>query len=287
MNADHVTLGMHDVDSKADNDIAFFATKLAAMCRLDSFAAYKRQAAERLAVEPGDAVLDVGCGLGQDVVEIATAVGPTGRAVGVDASGAFVEHARRAVPTGAPQLEFVHADGERLPFEPNSFDAAKIDRTLQHAARPEKIVAELYRVLKPGGRMVCVEPDWETMTLAGVPAPADTPAAAVEDRDVTRLVLNHWCDHYRQGWIGRRLAPLLRSVGLVGTEVTGHLLTAVGQDDIETAFFWDVAGMVENAKRQAPDAGVVDAWFERYRAAQEGTLTGTLTLFMASGVKPG
>ena len=270
MSADHVTLGMHDVDSRPDADISLFAAKLSAMRELESFASYKRDVVKRLALGPGDAVLDVGCGLGHDVADLAAVVGRDGRAVGVDTSEAFLHH---AASSELPHLKFVLADGERLPFESNSFDAAKIDRTLQHAAHPEAIVDELHRVVRPGGRVVCVEPDWETLTIT------------VDDHATTRVIANHWSDHYRNGWIGRRLEALVHAAGSGAIEVTGHVLRATGHADVETAFFWDVAGMIDNVKRQSPVPDEIDAWLDKYhRADAEGTLAGTLTLFMVSGI---
>jgi ubiquinone/menaquinone biosynthesis C-methylase UbiE len=88
-------------------------------------------------------VLDVGAGAGDDLRALAELVSPGGRVVGVDLN-----------PTSA---EVQRADACALPFADGTFDACRCDRTLQHVADPQKALAEMVRVTKPGGTVVVSE----------------------------------------------------------------------------------------------------------------------------------
>lgn len=109
-----------------------------------------------LEVGPGDRVLDVGCGPGLGVAYAAGA-GAT-RVVGVDASPTMVRHANRrnraAVRGG--RVEIRRADALRLPYADGAFTKAGSLNSLQFWASPEAGLAELVRVLAPGGRVAVV-----------------------------------------------------------------------------------------------------------------------------------
>ncbi len=155
----------------------------------------------------GRAVLDVGCGPGDDTREVAELVGPTGRVVGMDLSGAMVAEARRR---GGP-VEFVPGDVHELPFPTASFDAVRVKLVRIHSPEIDTADDELVRVLRPGGRLAAFDFDIETFTL-------DHP-----DRTTTRAVLNFWADqHHRQGWCGRQTRRRFLARGLTDVTVVPH-----------------------------------------------------------------
>jgi ubiquinone/menaquinone biosynthesis C-methylase UbiE len=92
--------------------------------------------------------IDAGTGAGTLALALAPLVGEV---VGVDIVPELLEAARRAAP---PNATFVEGDATRLPFEAASFDLAGSRLTLHHLARPELAVAELVRVVRPGGRIL-------------------------------------------------------------------------------------------------------------------------------------
>lgn len=123
---------------------------------LGTDARWRRRAVAETALQPADAVLDVACGTGKLTALLADVVGPFGRAEGVDLSPVMVEHAAvqyRAVV----QLHFQVGNALALPFDDGEFDAATIAFGLRNLADFEAGFRELRRVVRPGGRVVCLE----------------------------------------------------------------------------------------------------------------------------------
>jgi arsenite methyltransferase len=104
---------------------------------------------------PGERVLDVGCGGGLDALVAAAAVAPGGEVVGVDMTAEMIERADEAAAMmpGA-SVEFVLAEAEDLPLASDSFDVALSNGCLNLSPRKEKLLGEVFRVLRPGGRLV-------------------------------------------------------------------------------------------------------------------------------------
>src|SRR5262245_4014546 len=115
----------------------------------DRAAEMRREGYHRLGVTDGWSILDVGCGLGEVCADLAELVGPTGRVVGIDASEALIAHARER--WGASRIEFDVGDAEALEFEDATFDAVRAERVVQHLGDPATAIAEMARVVRPGG----------------------------------------------------------------------------------------------------------------------------------------
>jgi SAM-dependent methyltransferase len=106
------------------------------------------------ALEPGDAVLDLGSGSGTDLFCAAVLVGATGRVVGVDITDAQLDKAARLRDRdGFAQVELVEAHIEQLPFDDASFDAVISNGVINLSVLKGQVFAEAARVLKPAGRL--------------------------------------------------------------------------------------------------------------------------------------
>jgi arsenite methyltransferase len=106
---------------------------------------------------PAETVLDVGSGGGIDTILAARAVGPTGRAIGLDLLEEMCERARaHAAEAGVDGwTEFVRGEMEAIPLPDASIDVAVSNGVINLSARKTRALAEIFRILRPGGRM-CV-----------------------------------------------------------------------------------------------------------------------------------
>jgi arsenite methyltransferase len=105
-------------------------------------------------LEPGEVVLDVGSGAGTDSLVAAQMVGSDGRVTGIDMTSEMLAKARAAAAEmGAPNVEFVEGEVERLPFEPASFDVVISNGVIDLVPDKTAVFSEIHRVLRPGGRI--------------------------------------------------------------------------------------------------------------------------------------
>ena len=165
------------------------------------------------------AVLDVGCGDGSDLRRIPALAPPSARLVGVDSSAKSIE-AARAATSGDARFAWHQADvSQGLPFADGEFDAVFSLNLLECVPDRAALVAEMGRVLRPGGRIVCAHWDWDTQTLNGA------------DRTLTRRIIGAFSDWQQDwmaacdDWMGRRLWPTFQRSGLFTGRVETYTLT--------------------------------------------------------------
>jgi demethylmenaquinone methyltransferase / 2-methoxy-6-polyprenyl-1,4-benzoquinol methylase len=120
---------------------------------LGMYGSWRALAVRASGVAPGDPALDVCCGTGDLAIELLDAVSTRGRVVGLDFSEAMLDAARRK----SSQIEWVRGDALALPFGDGEFAAATIGFGMRNLADPLRGFAELARVVRPGGRVVCLE----------------------------------------------------------------------------------------------------------------------------------
>lgn len=232
---------------------------------------YKQIIMEQLALQEDATILDVGCGTGQDTLDLAQAVGPRGRVIGVDNSETMLEAARARAAQMQLPVEYVLADATQLPFADASFDACLASRVFGHLREPERALAEMVRVARIGARIVAADGD---MDLVAVDIP---------DRALARKVLHSACDQMVQGWIGRQMPGLFRAAGLSNIRVEGRLMP------LDYAFF-QIAfrGMLQRAQVAGTisEEELTRFWKALERAEQEQRFFARVGGFVVSGRKP-
>jgi demethylmenaquinone methyltransferase/2-methoxy-6-polyprenyl-1,4-benzoquinol methylase len=120
---------------------------------------WKKIALQHTGLKKGMRALDVAGGTGDLSIEMSKQVGPTGEVVMSDINAAMLEQGRRRLLDKgvAGNVQFVEANAEDLPFEDNSFDCITIAFGLRNVTHQDRALSSMYRVLKPGGRLLVLE----------------------------------------------------------------------------------------------------------------------------------
>ena len=213
----------------------------------------------------GMRLLDLGCGPGSITIGLAEAVAP-GEVVGIDAQPAQVERARAlAAERRIPNVTFEVADAYDLPFPDRSFDAAFMHVILMHLTEPVRALAEVRRLLRPGGVFGVRDPDMGSTIRHPL-----TPILRQHMELVPRVLQHNGGDPYR----ARTHRRLLLEAGFARTEASASVRvqgTAEQCREIARFFKAQLAGMGKTALAQGwidqatLDAipGEWDAWAER------------------------
>lgn len=118
---------------------------------------WRQRAVERARVGPGSDALDICCGTGDLALELRRAIGPDGRVVGSDFSEPMLALARTKSGEQGLAVEFGWADALDLPYGDAGFDAVTVGFGARNLADLDQGLAEMARVLRPGGRLVILE----------------------------------------------------------------------------------------------------------------------------------
>lgn len=213
---------------------------------------------------PGRSVVDVGCGAGRAVRELAER---GVRAVGVDPSEQMIAVARGRWP----EEDFRLAGADELPLTDGSMDGYRADKVFHELAEPERALTEARRVLAPGGRIALIGQDWDTVVID-----SDEPA-------LTRTLVHARADRTTAPRAARRYRTLLLDAGFddVAVKVRTGVFTGPAMLPL-------LIGLTEGAR----STGVItdhqaDTWIAEQRTrADTDRLFLALPMFMATATAP-
>jgi SAM-dependent methyltransferase len=203
-------LGYHRVD--ADPYVVVLLATMVGTAAWEATLRLRSWERAHLGLAHGQRLLDVGCGLGEAALGLARDLGEGGEVVGVDVSERMLRIARSNAGAARCRVRFTVGDACSLDEPDDSFDVARSERTLQWLADPAAAVAEMVRVVRPGGRVSLIDTDWSTFTID---VGDDALAALVRDGMRT--------ERHRPSNVGRRLHDLVGFAGcdpLARTEAT-------------------------------------------------------------------
>ena len=217
----------------------------------------------------------MGCGPGFYCAELAEQVGPSGAVVGLDGSSAMLALARRRC-AGHDNVELREADATALPIGDSDFDAAVTVQVQEYVPDIAAALAELYRVLRPGGRVLVFDVDWETLSIHS------------GDAERTARVLRAWDEHLAHPSLPRALAPRLRSAGFTDVRMTAHAFaTAEFDDDSYGAALVPFIGAFVTG-RQGLTEQEAQAWVaEQRELGERGEFYFAVAQFCFTARKPG
>lgn len=158
---------------------------------------------QALALQPGERVLDIGSGPGFLALQMAEAVGPTGHVTAIDISEPMLAMARARHAAGGAEapVAFQTADARSLPFPDAALDVAVATQTYEYVSDLPRAFAELYRVIRPGGRALILDTDWDSIVWHS------------SDRARMERVLAVWNRHLTDPFLPRTLRAQLERAG--------------------------------------------------------------------------
>jgi SAM-dependent methyltransferase len=271
-------LGYRRVDDDANGDVLI--ASMAGTARWDATLRLRSWERVWLALVPGERLLDVGCGLGEAALGLAEDLGVNGEVLGVDASEQMLRVARSNAASTHARVRFAVGDACCLDEPDDSFDAARSERTLQWLPDPAAAVAELVRVVRPGGRISLIDTDWSTFAIN---VGDDALAGLVRDAMGT--------ERHRPSNVGSRLPDLVAAAGCVlvaRTEAT-QTWTSWNPDESPAPLgCFSMESLADDLVTTGRLAAADHRWFVAtiHDAARRNAFSMHLTMFGAVAVTP-
>jgi ubiquinone/menaquinone biosynthesis C-methylase UbiE len=228
-----------------------------------------------LAPAPGERLFEAGCGSGLLCRQVAPAIAPNGRVTGLDISPGLTRIAQKIAGEAglANRIQWCSGKAEALPFPDACFDKALAARLLLHVSDPENILKEMRRVLRPGGKLVAMDWDFDTVVVD------------YENRDLTRRILHWRCDHYGgNNWSGRQLWKQLVASGFSALKMVPVVSVASREQDSLTLSLIRAAQLTRDGGAITPDEH--DSWVGELKSGMaDGHYFASIVYFIVSGLR--
>jgi SAM-dependent methyltransferase len=228
-----------------------------------------------LALRPGQRVLDIGCGPGLLLRELAQQVGPAGRAFGLDLSEPMLEVARRRC-ADLGHVEFATGDAAILPYEDASLDVVVTTQVYEYVPDIPGALAEVRRVLRPGGRVAILDTDYASLV--------------VHTEDPARLarIVDAWDEHFVHRGLPRILGGQMSDAGFRLRERIA--IPIFNPDHHANAFSWHLTRLIAgfSAGRRNCSAADAKGWLaELEELGRQGRYFFSLNRYLFVGDRPG
>ncbi len=184
---------------KFDDEIS---RKVEALYLTPDVVTQRERVLQALALTTGERVLDIGSGPGLLAYGMAKAVGPKGQVCGIDVSHAMLAMAKKRCGDQA-WTDFRQAEATQLPYPDDNFDASVSTQVYEYVRDIPAALAELHRVLRPGGRAVILDTDYGSLVIH------------TEDGPRMQRVLSAWDEHFVHASLPRLLSRQLREAGFM------------------------------------------------------------------------
>lgn len=221
-------------------------------------------------LKPDTSLLDIGCGFGLETLRLASLT-KDGFAAGIDLSREFIGIAGNRAEKAGMTIDFRVADAGAIPFPDEHFDYVRAERILIYLKDVANALEEARRVLRPGGRLALIEPDFSSTNIN------------VPNRELVRKVMAHEVDTaVIQSWLPGRLTGMLQDLEFSSIELASRVL--VFPQGLAASYF-------ENTGRHAATAGVIDSgeleeWLTHIeRLSKSETLFGSVGYFLFTAQK--
>lgn len=179
------------------------ARRVEAVYTTPDVVAQRREVLRILGLRAGEHVVDIGAGPGFLAAEMARQVGPRGHVHAVDPSESMLALARPRLDGAAAPFEIVAGSAEALPLPDASVDVAVATQVFEYVADIPGALAEVRRVLRPGGRALVLDTDWDSIVWH------------TRDAARTERVLAAWAEHLADPHLPRTLRTSLRAAGFI------------------------------------------------------------------------
>lgn len=220
----------------------------------------------------GEAILELGSGNGILARDLVGLVGSEGRVVGIDTSDFIISMARYI----CPEAEFLLADAQELPFEDASYDKVVAAQVFCFMQDVDKALGEVFRVLKPGGRLVLLDTDWDSLVWRN------------REPDLMRRVMEAYTGVYTDPYLPRSLRQRMFDIGF--TDIGMDSLVILNTDFGEDTYAGQTANFAIPIIEKSPSftADEMDRWLkDQEDLATSGGFFFSLNRYIAVATKPG